>query len=88
MVGHHPPSRSDSIYLWGREYTQLVQEYHNVIILQVFGHTHSDHFQVVSKHNKIIFLGTLGNSLYSSPIYSLISYSAKMQPQSLLQIGI
>ena len=48
MVGHHPPGRSDASYVWGRFYTGLIQEFYDVVVLQVYGHTHNDHFQVVS----------------------------------------
>ena len=48
MIGHNPSGRTDTHYMWGRRLTELIREYHSVIVLQVYGHTHSDQFQVVS----------------------------------------
>ena len=58
MVGHHPPQGNEMIYLWGREYTKVIREYKHVIVLQLFGHTHSDHFQLVNKFQPISLQNT------------------------------
>ena len=48
MIGHNPSGGGGQHYLWGRRLTEIIREYHSVIVLQVYGHTHSDHFQVAS----------------------------------------
>ena len=49
MVGHVPPGGSDSLEDFNRFYRDLAIEYKDVIVLQVYGHTHKNDFRLVSK---------------------------------------
>ena len=48
LMGHAPPGRYDTIDFYAQYYSRLVLEFHDVIGLQVFGHTHDNEFKLVS----------------------------------------
>ena len=52
LLGHHPPGGGDAIVLTTRHFEDLVLEYSDVIMLHVAGHTHNDHYKVVSQSEK------------------------------------
>lgn len=47
IVGHIPPGGTDAIPTYGSVYSTIISEYSDVVVLQVFGHTHFDQFIVV-----------------------------------------
>ena len=47
FIGHHPPGGSSSIILPTRDFQTLVANYSDLIVMQVAGHTHFDHYKVV-----------------------------------------
>ena len=47
FIGHHPPGGSSSIILPTRDFQALVANYSDLIVMQVAGHTHFDHYKVV-----------------------------------------
>ena len=48
-MGHHAPSESDTVVGRSRFLEELVTTYSDVILFQIGGHTHMDHYTVVSK---------------------------------------
>ena len=47
ILGHIPPGIFTTIESYGEFYVPLIQRYRSVIVGQLFGHTHRDHFEVV-----------------------------------------
>ena len=45
---HHPPGNADVITKYSQMYQTVVALYADIIVLQVCGHTHHDHFKMVS----------------------------------------
>ncbi|CAH1792333.1 unnamed protein product [Owenia fusiformis] len=51
MVGHHPPGGSDAGSAWGKWYNNLIVSYSDLVVLQMCGHTHRDHFHVMRDYS-------------------------------------
>jgi sphingomyelin phosphodiesterase len=48
IFGHIPAGDHFTDSIWGRHYSILINRFRNIITGQFFGHTHNDHFQLVS----------------------------------------
>ncbi|KAL5004230.1 hypothetical protein ScPMuIL_017686 [Solemya velum] len=49
IIGHHSPGiETDIVPGYSTRYSELVHKYSDVILLQLFGHTHDDHFVLTS----------------------------------------
>ncbi|CAH1792334.1 unnamed protein product [Owenia fusiformis] len=49
MVGHHPPGSVEPT--WSKWYNDLMVRYADAVVLQMGGHTHNDHFQLIRDYN-------------------------------------
>ena len=47
IIGHIPPGIADTIKSYGDFYVPVVAKYRDIIVGQLFGHTHEDQFEVV-----------------------------------------
>ncbi len=48
LIGHIPPGDLDNNADYGERYLNVTKKFKNTIIGHLFGHTHMDHFQLVS----------------------------------------
>lgn len=48
LFGHIPPGDHFTDSIWGKHYKVIINRFRNIITGQFFGHTHNDHFQLVS----------------------------------------
>eukprot|EP00898_Chlorokybus_atmophyticus_P001055 jgi/Chlat1/1950/Chrsp157S02268 len=46
IIGHIPPGDGTFYVRYSRRYSNIVEEFHAIIALQAFGHTHRDHFHL------------------------------------------
>eukprot|EP00118_Oscarella_pearsei_P010009 m.59311 g.59311 ORF g.59311 m.59311 type:complete len:554 (+) comp34881_c0_seq1:24-1685(+) len=69
LIGHVPPGIFGSIESYGDFYVPLIQKYKDVVVAQLFGHTHRDQFQVVHGDNGADPVGVV---LISPPVTTFV----------------
>ncbi|KAJ3657707.1 hypothetical protein Zmor_009492 [Zophobas morio] len=83
ILSHIPTGTSDSLSVWGREYSRIIDRFANTITGQFNGHTHKDEFSVYYNRSEpsqavgVVFNGaSLTPFSLSNPSYKLYDVDA------------
>jgi sphingomyelin phosphodiesterase len=78
ILSHIPTGTGESLSVWGREYSRIIERFSNTITGQFNGHTHKDQFHVYyNSSNPSQPVGTVFNGASLTP-YSLSNPSYKL----------